>query len=99
MDIERMAILLDLDAYQKGEVERILKEQRDAMRAEREARAAEGTQSLSFEDMRARRAAHEQETLTKLSAVLTQEQITKFKVLTERPDPARGPRFGPPVEQ
>jgi hypothetical protein len=99
MDIERLAILLDLDAYQKNEVERVLKEQRDATLAAREARAAEGAESLSFDDMRARRAALEQETLTKLSAVLTEPQMTKFKVLTERPDRARGPRFQPPVEQ
>jgi hypothetical protein len=99
MDIERLAILLDLDAYQKNEVERVLKEQRDAMLAAREARAAEGAESLSFDDMRARRAALEQETLTKLSAVLTEPQMTKFKVLTERPDRPRGPRFQPPVEQ
>ena len=38
--LERLAILLDLDAYQKGEVERVLKEQREAMRAEREAQRA-----------------------------------------------------------
>ncbi len=99
MDIDRLAILLDLDPYQKGEVERVLKEQRDAMLAAREARAAEGAERPSFEDVRASREALQQETLTKLSAVLSELQITKFKLLTERPDGGRGPRGRPPVEQ
>ena len=99
MDIERLAILLDLDPYQKGEVERVLKEQRDAMFAAREARAAEGAESLSFDDVRASRAAIEQETLTKLSAFLSELQVTKFKLLTERPEGGRGPRGRPPVQQ
>ena len=99
MDIDRLAILLDLDPYQKGEVERVLKEQRDAMLAAREARAVEGAERLSFEDVRASREALQQETLTKLSAVLSELQVTKFKLLTERPDGGRGPRGRPPVEQ
>ena len=99
MDIERLASLLDLDPYQKGEVERVLKEQRDAMLAAREVRAAEGAERLSFDEVRATRAELEQETLTKLSAVLSELQITKFKLLTERPEGGRGPRGRPPVEQ
>ena len=99
MDIERLAILLDLDAYQKNEVERVLKEQRDAALAAREARAAQGAESLSFDDVRASRAALEQETLTKLSAFLSELQIAKFKLLTERPEGGRGPRGRAPVEQ
>jgi hypothetical protein len=99
MDIDRLAILLDLDPYQKGEVERVLKEQRAAMLAAREARAAEGAERPAFEDARASREALQQETLTKLSAVLSELQITKFKLLTERPDGGRGPRGRPPVEQ
>ena len=45
-DIERLTILLDLDTYQKGEVERVLKEQRAAFVAEREAAQASGEKPL-----------------------------------------------------
>jgi hypothetical protein len=90
--IERLAVLLDLDAYQKGEVERVLKEQREAMIAARPQR--DSGERPSFEEMRTRREALEQETLTKLQSVLTEQQITKFKLLAEGPgrNGPRGPR-------
>lgn len=86
--IERLTILLDLDAYQANEVERILKEQRQAGAAAREeARAAAKAsgERPSHAERGARRDQLEAETLTKLQAVLTEPQITKFKVLMERP--------------
>jgi hypothetical protein len=92
-DIERLAVLLDLDAYQKTEVERVLNEQRATMQAERKAHEASGERP-SFEEMHARREQAHQDTLTKLASVLTELQITKFKLLTEPPAGGRfrGPR-------
>ncbi len=89
-DIERLTVLLDLDAYQKGEVERILTEQRAAMRETREQHVESGERP-SREEMHARREQGRAELITKLQGVLTEQQITKFKVLTERP---AGPRGG-----
>lgn len=94
-DIERLTVLLDLDTYQKGEVERILGEQRAAMMATRSELAASGERP-SFEEMRARREQNQQEVLTKLQSVLTEPQIAKFKVLMERPEGRGGSRGGQP---
>lgn len=86
-DMERMAILLDLDEYQQAEVKRILDEQRSVARAARDA-IRESGERPSREDMAARRQQAAESTLTQLQSVLTQEQITKFEVLMEQP---RGP--------
>lgn len=83
-DLERLAVLLDLDAYQKTQVERIFTEQRDAMRATREQRVNSGERPTR-EEMQARREQSREELLTKLQTVLTEPQIAKWKVLTERP--------------
>jgi hypothetical protein len=89
LDIERLTILLDLDAYQKGEVERLLTEQREQNRA---AARADSGERPSFEEMQTRREQSRAQLVTKLEAVLTPQQITKFKVLTERPEGPRGGR-------
>ena len=47
LDIDRVAILLDLDPYQKGEVQRVLTAQREAMKTERQQRAAVGRSPAS----------------------------------------------------
>lgn len=90
-DIERLTVLLDLDAYQKGEVERVLTEQREQNRLARAA-VLESGERPSFEEMQARRAQTQAEIVTKLESVLTAQQITKFKVLMERPAGDRGGR-------
>ena len=87
-DIERLAILLDLDAYQKDQVQRILNEQREQLQAQRKAHEETGERP-SFEEMHAAREQAYNDTLTKLQSVLTELQMTKFKLLTERP------AFGP----
>jgi hypothetical protein len=101
-DMERMAILLDLDEYQQAEVERILDEQRSAARAAREA-IRESGERPSREDMAARRQQAAESTLSQLQSVLTQEQITKFEVLMQQPrGPGRrgnGGRGQPPAEE
>ncbi len=97
LDIDRLAILLDLDAYQKGEVQRVLTEQREAMRTERKQQQTSGERP-SFDEMRARREQNEEALLGKLKNVLTDSQITKFKVLMEPPRGPRGPRGGQPAD-
>jgi hypothetical protein len=91
LDIERLTILLDLDAYQKGEVERLLTEQREQNRAARAA-LADSDERPSFEDIQARREQSRADLIAKLEGVLTPQQVTKFKVLTERPEGPRGGR-------
>jgi Spy/CpxP family protein refolding chaperone len=81
-DMERMAILLDLNESQKTEVEKILNEQREKFRAEREQYRAQGTRPTR-EEMMQKHAELRQETLTKLQNVLTPEQIKKFEALTD----------------
>jgi hypothetical protein len=84
-NIERLTVLLDLDAYQKQEVERVLKEQSEAMRAERATREGAGGEPPSFTQMQALRAQALEETTTKLQNVLTEQQIAKLKLLMEPP--------------
>jgi len=94
-NIERLTILLDLDPYQAGEVQRVLTAQREAMKSERQQRAASAErQRPSFEEMQAKRQANEDAIVGQLKNVLSDTQITKLKVLME--PPARGPRGGPP---
>jgi hypothetical protein len=100
-DLDNIAVLLDLDAYQKGEVDRVLTEQREAQRAAREtqraardANAADGERP-SREDMLARREQGRAELFGKLQNVLTEQQLAKLKILMEPPQGGRGPRGGP----
>jgi hypothetical protein len=100
-DLDDIAVLLDLDAYQKGEVDRVLTEQRQAQRAEREAqRAARGDNAAdgerpSREDMLERREQGREELFGKLQNVLTEQQLAKLKILMAPPQGGRGPRGGP----
>lgn len=93
-DIERLAVLLDLDAYQKDQVERILNEQREQLQAQRKAHEETGERPL-FEEIQAVREQAYNDTLTKLQSVLTELQMTKFKLLTERPAGGPGGHRGP----
>jgi len=98
-DLDDLAILLDLDAYQKGEVGRVLTEQREAMLAEREAQRAAREQSDSAttderpppDEQRARRDGNRDEVLGKLQNILTEQQMTKLKILMQPPQGGRGP--------
>jgi hypothetical protein len=80
--MDRMALLLDLDAYQKTEVEKIMKEHHEKMRSEFEAARASGTRPTR-EEMEAKRAESQQELHTKLSGVLNETQLKKFDALHE----------------
>ena len=92
--MDRMAILLDLDEYQKTEVQRIMQEQRETARAAREAMRESGERP-SREERAARREQMREATMTQLQAVLRPEQITKFEVLREMAgERGRGRRGG-----
>ena len=87
-DMDRMAVLLDLNDSQKAEVQKILSEQHDKLKAAHDQAHAAGTKPTREE----RQKFHEelkQDTTTKLQAVLSPEQIKKFAALMDHP---RGPR-------
>jgi hypothetical protein len=95
-DMDDLAILLDLDAYQKGEVERVLTEQRAAQRAAREERAAAADgERPSREEMLALREQNREALFGKLQNTLTELQLTKLKILLDSPrgDRGRGGQF------
>lgn len=94
-DMDDLAVLLDLDAYQKGEVERVLTEQREAQRATREERAAaaEGERP-SREEMLALREQNREALFGKLQNTLTEQQLTKLEILLDSPHGGRGRRGG-----
>lgn len=83
-DMNRMAILLDLNDSQKADVQKILEEQRAKMRANYQQNQASGTRPTR-EEMRKQHQEMRAETITKLQAVLTPEQIKKFEALTDHP--------------
>lgn len=84
MNIDKLEILLDLDAYQKQEVAKILEARRTEMLAKREQMRASQTRP-SFEERQTQREAVRQATRTKLAKLLSEQQLKKFDVLTERP--------------
>jgi len=88
MDIDKLEVLLDLDSYQKSEVQRILDAQRDARRAKREQLRSSDTRP-SFEQRAEERAAAQKATRDQLAQVLNAQQLKKFDVLAERPDRRR----------
>lgn len=83
-NMDRMAILLDLDESQKTAVQQVLEEQHQKMRAAREQYKSSGTRP-SREEMQQLREQRKQETFAKLQSILTPEQIKKFEALTDRP--------------
>lgn len=94
-DMDRLALLLDLNSYQKTEVEKILKAQHEQMRSEFEAARASGAARPSRDEMKAKREQAKAELNTKLSAVLDETQLKKFDALHERgPGPGPGRGFG-----
>lgn len=93
-DINKLEVLLDLDAYQKQEVQKILDTQRDTMRAKREQARSSNTRP-SFEEMQKEREAAQTATRAQLAKILSEQQLKKFDVLNEHPPMrARGQRGG-----
>jgi Spy/CpxP family protein refolding chaperone len=84
--------VLDLDDYQKAEVQKVLEAQRAKMEAQREQFKASGERP-TFEQMRAAHEASKKETEDALSSVLTAEQLKKFDAfMADRGPPPGGPR-------
>ena len=83
-DMDRMAVLLDLNDSQKAEVQKVLCEQHDKLKAVHEQQHAAGTKPTREE----RQKFHEelkQDTVTKLQGVLSADQMKKFEVLMDHP--------------
>jgi Spy/CpxP family protein refolding chaperone len=85
LDMDRLALLLDLDATQKTQVQSILESQREQVRAAREQQRSNSTERPSRDQRRALHDQLRQDTLAKLSTVLNDVQLKKFEALTERP--------------
>jgi hypothetical protein len=83
-DIERLAILLDLDEGQKTAVKQVLDEQAKE-RGEMWQKAKESQTRPSREEMKAQRDKMREETIQKLRPILSDQQMTKFQALTEHP--------------
>lgn len=83
-DMDRMAILLDLNDSQKAEVQKVFTEQHEKLKAAHDQQASAGTKPTREE----RAKFHEemkQDMTTKLQAVLSPEQMKKFAALTDHP--------------
>lgn len=81
-DMDKLALLLDLDEHQKGEVQKVLEAQREQIRAAREQARATGERPTR-EEMRAKHEELRQDTRTKLGAILNEQQMKKFDALAE----------------
>jgi Spy/CpxP family protein refolding chaperone len=88
--LDHLATLLDLTDAQKAQVQAVLEEEHSRMKALREQAQASGTRP-SFEQMKAEHQQMQQETLAKLTPVLTAAQLKKFQVLMEERGPPGGP--------
>jgi Spy/CpxP family protein refolding chaperone len=88
--MDNLATLLDLTDEQKAQVQTILEEQHAKMKAQRDAMQASG-QKPTFEQMKAEHEQLRQETLTKLTPVLSPAQLKKFQILMQERGPPGGP--------
>jgi hypothetical protein len=88
--MDHLATLLDLTDAQKTQVETILNEEHAKMRAQHEQVQASG-QKPTFEQMKAAHQQMQQETLSKLTPVLSPTQLKKFQVLMEERGPPGRP--------
>lgn len=90
--IDRMAILLDLTPEQKSQVQQVLDQQRQQMRAFWQQQSASGAKP-DFQQLRAERRQLRQQTLAQLQQLLKPDQYTKLQVLMT-PPLRRGWRHG-----
>jgi Spy/CpxP family protein refolding chaperone len=95
--MERLAQDLGLDATQQAQVKQILDAQRARMEADRMQSDASGTRP-SREEMRAQHEQMDAELDQQLSAVLTPEQLAKFKEMRHRHVMGPPPGDAPPGE-
>jgi uncharacterized HAD superfamily protein len=80
--LEKLATLLDLTDAQKTQVQAVLQEEHAKMRAAHEQAVASGTKP-DLQQMQALHQQIQQETLQKLTPVLSAEQLKKFQTLQE----------------
>jgi protein CpxP len=88
--LDHLATLLDLTDAQKAQVQTILEDQHAKMKALHDAAQASG-QKPTFEQMKAEHEQLRQETLAKLTPVLSPAQLKKFQILMEERGPPGGP--------
>jgi hypothetical protein len=89
-----LATLLDLTEAQKPQVQAILQEEHAQMKQAFESAQASGTKP-DFSQMKAMHQQLEQDTITKLTPVLSPAQLAKFKILAKMHHDHRG-HHGPP---
>jgi Spy/CpxP family protein refolding chaperone len=87
--LDHLTTLLDLTDAQKTQVGAILESEHATMKAQRDQSQASG-QRPTFEQMKAAHDQMQQDTITKLTPVLTAAQLEKFKVLMSERGPAGG---------
>jgi LTXXQ motif family protein len=80
--MDNLATLLDLTEAQKAQVQAILQEEHAKMKASFEQARASGSKP-DFEQMRALHEQVKQETLQKLTPVLSPAQLKKFQIIAE----------------
>jgi Spy/CpxP family protein refolding chaperone len=92
--MDRLATLLDLTAAQKTQVAAILEEEHAKARAAHEQAQASG-QKPTMEQMKAMHEQMQQETVAKLTPVLSADQLKKYQALMAEHGP-HGPPPPPP---
>jgi Spy/CpxP family protein refolding chaperone len=88
--MDNLATLLDLTATQKTQVQAVLEEEHAKMKAQHEQAQVAG-QKPTFEQMKAAHEQAQQDTLTKLTPILTPAQLKKFQVLMAERGPPGHP--------
>jgi Spy/CpxP family protein refolding chaperone len=99
--LDKVTILLDLNAGQKVQLQQILDEQHEQMRTQMQAlreQAQSSGKRPDFEQMQQQRTQAEKDLVDKLRPVLSDVQLKKFEALRELTGPrpgGRGPGHGP----
>jgi Spy/CpxP family protein refolding chaperone len=89
--MERLATLLDLTDAQKPQVQAVLDAEHAKMKAAHDEAEASG-QKPTFEQMKATHEQVQQDTIAKLTPILSPAQLKKFQVLMEEHGPPGGHR-------
>jgi hypothetical protein len=93
--MDDLATLLDLNDTQKAQVQAILQEEHGKMKASFEQAKASGTRP-DWQQMKALHEQMQQETLQKLTPVLSATQLKKFQVIQREMHAHMGHHMGPP---
>jgi Spy/CpxP family protein refolding chaperone len=95
--MDHLATLLDLTDAQKPQVEAVLKAEHEKMRAQHEAAQSSGQQPSS-EQMKSAHEQLQQETLAKLTPILSAAQLKKFQIIMEHEHGGPAGHRGPPPQ-